>query len=354
MRKIYNLSMMLMFAMVLASVTVYAQPAELVARYTFDEISGTVAADATGNGYDGIVSCDTCWGEGTIGGALAFWGTESVTLPADAMGMTSYDGSVAFWMKSFDNIDEINTMFWAGDNLTGGGFGNVEDTENELHIHLEAPAEVWIGGECSYFVIAEPNTFIHSDPAKGGNPGVAPVDPILLNDNEWHHIAATWGEGFVSMYIDGVVMWDTTLYNARGYDLTNMFLGQMANESRTFYGMLDDVRIYTGVLIDLDVEDLYNKDFTHVDPVSVDELSLSVFPNPAADNASLRFSSEAGKNVSVKLYSLTGALIGNVYEGISAGGENVIDLNTDDYPTGLYVVEMQIEDRVAHAKFVLQ
>lgn len=355
MKKIYTLSLSLTLALLLLSVMAYGQLPELVARYALDEASGTVAADASGHGFDATVVGTEGWTDGTIDGAFAFDGATHITLPADVMGMTSNDGSVAFWMNSDGVLDDINTMFWGGDNTTGGGFGNAEDTENELHVHLEGgPNEAWEGGECSFFVIAEPNTFVHSDVAKGNPPGNAPVDPLLLGDGEWHHIAATWGEGYVALFIDGAVMWDTTLYNPRAYDLSNMVLGQMVNESRGFFGKLDDVRVYTGVLSSFEVEDLFNKVTTHTDQVLESENDLSIYPNPASSHASLHFSAEAGQHVSVNLYSLAGALVGNVYEGISASGENVIQLPVADYANGLYMVKLQIESKISYAKFVVQ
>lgn len=91
-----------------------------------------------------------------------------------------------------------------------------------------------------------------------------------------------------------------------------------------------------------------------VDQILTDEFNLSVFPNPATDHATVRFSMEAGKEVSVKLYSVTGGLIGNVYKGISAGGENVINLDTEEYVSGLYLLELEVDNKISYSKFVLQ
>jgi hypothetical protein len=351
MKKNYSFGIVMMLAMLFASLMAYAQPAELLARYPFDASEGTAVVDVSGNGFDATLSeCDNCWTEGTIDGAVEFSGFNYVTLPADVMGMTSNDGSVSFWMNAGEPTS-IYTMFWAGDNTTGGGFG----AENELHIHLEQEgADVWAGGECSFFIIADPNIFIHSDPAKGGPPGVPPVDPLVLGDNEWHHIAATWGEGFAALYIDGTVMWDTSVYNPTGYELNNMFLGKMANDSRQYIGKMDDFRIYTGVLSSFDVETLANKDFTSIDERSAGENNLSVYPNPAQDNATIRYTAEGGKHVSVDIYSLTGAHMGNVYNGTTVSGENLVNLKTAHFAAGLYLVKLNIDNQVSHTKFTLK
>lgn len=90
------------------------------------------------------------------------------------------------------------------------------------------------------------------------------------------------------------------------------------------------------------------------DQILTEEFNLSVFPNPVTSNAAVSFSSEAGQNVSLSLYSLTGALIGNVYEGISSAGENVINLPTEGYVSGLYLVKLQIDNKTAFSKFIVK
>ncbi|MBU0579479.1 hypothetical protein KJ628_05955, partial [Patescibacteria group bacterium] len=48
--------------------------ADLVAHWRFDEGSGTIAADVSGNGNDGTLRGDPRWVAGVIGGALEFDG----------------------------------------------------------------------------------------------------------------------------------------------------------------------------------------------------------------------------------------------------------------------------------------
>ena len=146
------------YALVLGLATVAS--ADLLVHYKLDETSGTVAADVSGNGFDGVVNADTNWVAGTIDGALEFTGDTNVTLPGESMELFSDNGSVAFWMKA-DSATGIYTMFWGGDNLTGTGFG----PENEMHVHIESAVEdIWAGGELSFFAIADPSAHIYSDP----------------------------------------------------------------------------------------------------------------------------------------------------------------------------------------------
>ncbi len=231
---------------VLVSGLAVSASADLVVHYRLDETGGTIAADSSGNGFDGTINGSTTWVTGIIGGALQLPGSCNVTLPADRMGLTSDIGSVAFWMNA-DVPSGINTMFWAGDNTTGTGFG----PENEMHVHLESANDFWSGGELSFFAFASPSIHIHSDPTKGAA-GTTPVNPILLGDLQWHHVAATWGDGYARIYIDGDLISEAA-YTSSGYDLTHIYLGQMAAANRTYVGKLDDVQIYDNALTEAEV-----------------------------------------------------------------------------------------------------
>lgn len=355
MKKIYSLGIILILTLILGSATVYSQT--LIAHYKFDEGSGTVATDASGNNNNGTIIGTANWVSGEIDGALQFTGTESVALPADFMGMTSDQGSVAFWLIAGANT-EINTIFWAGDTELGNGFG----ADNELHVHFESTvADIWTGGELGFWALGDPKVHIFSDPEKGsGGAGTVPINPVLVNDSVWHHIAATWGDGNLKIYIDGVgIMLDS--YTSTNFPLNFMLLGKMAGrENRTLRGSLDDVRVYDGVIDAFTVEDLFNKVGDVVDPgvgfeqLSAADINLAVYPNPASSDASVKFTTEAGKNVSVKMYNVTGAVVGNVYNGITNAGNNKIQLNTANQPRGMYIVELKIGNKTARTKLQIR
>ena len=245
--------------------------AELVAHYMLDETEGNIAFDSSGNGFDGTIEIgEPNWVLGLMGGAMEFDGENNVVLPAGDMGMTSEVGSVAFWFNYPDqDVVGIKTIWWGGDNITGGGFG----TENEMHIMIEQPGtDVWLGGEFGFFSWNTPNCHCHSDPEKADAtlPGTPPVNPILVNDGEWHHITGTWSMTTSAqiLYFDGAFVQEG-VYGTVVYPLDNMYLGQMANASRTYDGLLDEVRIYDHAL---SLEEI------HV--IVVGDAHLSWGPNP--------------------------------------------------------------------------
>jgi len=91
-----------------------------------------------------------------------------------------------------------------------------------------------------------------------------------------------------------------------------------------------------------------------VDQVLTEEFDLSVYPNPARDQAVVRFSAEPGKSMSLDLFSISGALAGNLHTGVTVDGENVVSLNTAGYGPGLYFVELQVGNKISYEKLVLK
>ncbi|MDH7600464.1 MAG: LamG domain-containing protein, partial [Sedimentisphaerales bacterium] len=213
----------------------------LVVHLKLDETSGNIAPNSSGNGHDGTLEGNTQWAlGGKYTGALQFAGSGAVVLPGSAMGMKSGEGSFACWINTGTPAG-INTIFWAGDNTTGGGFG----PENEMTVHIEAAGTYWRGGELSFY---SPNAFIHSDPEKGAAAS-APVNPVLVSDNQWHHVAAVWSsqENKAQLFIDGKLI-SQAAYGPSDFELSYMYLGRMANSTRYYTGLLDDVQIYSHAL----------------------------------------------------------------------------------------------------------
>lgn len=334
-----------------------ALSADLLVHYNFDETSGTVATDASGNGFDGTIEGTASWVEGYVGGALEFFGTENVTLPADVMGLTSTIGSVTFWMNA-DVPTRIYTIFWGGDNTTGGGFG----PENEMHIHLEqAQADIWSGGELSFWAAANPNTFLFSDPDKGTNPATPPVNPIIMTDNQWHHVAATWGDGTVKLFIDGLLN-NQAEYVSTDYVLSHIFLGRMGGGGRRYAGKLDDVRIYSNALTDEEVYNIFENPGTDVNdrPVATaQEFVLNQnYPNPFNPSTSISYQLMRYSDVRLDIFNQRGQLVRTLVQGQQAAGSHSVQWDGLDYSgqpvsSGVYMYRLQAEHQMLTRKLML-
>jgi len=240
--------------------------AQLLARYKFDETSGTIAVDSSIKGNDAAIEKidengaggDPNWVGGWIDGALSFDGNLDVNLPAENMGLRSDSGTVALWVNILDvaSTGTINTLWWGGD-ASGSGFG----PENEMHIHIEIPVgDIWLGGEFGFYLRGDPNNVhLHSDPNKGDTPANEPNSPNLVDDGQWHHIVGTWGndDGNAKLYFDGSLLHEIPYdWTNISYPLNTIVLGCMGGGGRPYYGLLDDVQIYGRALTEQEIQDV--------------------------------------------------------------------------------------------------
>ncbi len=73
-----KLIVVIYFVLILGLVLTSTAKSDLIGLWRFDETSGTIAHDASGNGHDGTIMGDPKWGAGKIGGGLEFDGTDDV------------------------------------------------------------------------------------------------------------------------------------------------------------------------------------------------------------------------------------------------------------------------------------
>jgi hypothetical protein len=290
---------------------------------------------------------------------MEFFANENVTLPAEVMELTSYVGSVVFWMYS-DVPTGIYTMWWGGDNLTGTGFG----PENEMHIHLEsAVSNIWIGGELSFFAWADPNVHLHSDPAKGGAdaPGNVPVSPILLGDLQWHQVAGTWDGGSMKLYIDGLLVMEWP-YVPLVYDLSHIFLGQMASGNRRYMGKLDEVRIYSDAITDIEIYNLFEDPSVHVDHNPAEKPQAFAlhqnYPNPFNPATSITYELNTPDHVQLNIYNTSGERVASLVDEFQTAGSYSLEWKAADQAgrplmSGLYLAKLSTGKQVKTIRMLL-
>ena len=145
--------------------------ASLVAHWEFDESSGSLAHDISGNGNDGTLRGDPRWVTGKKGGAIQLDG-DGDYVDVGSVGISGVDQrTLAGWAKaSTTNIPSWTSVFgFTPDGDTDGTYFDIEVDEAGNYV-------VYVGGWESIFI---------------------PVD------TQWHHFAATYnGEGG-SWYLDG-------------------------------------------------------------------------------------------------------------------------------------------------------
>ena len=195
-----------------------------VVNYNFDEGSGTIATDRSGNGNDGILNNGPTWVSGKVGtGALSFDGVDDyVSIPSTATSGVSKFG-MEFWVKTTEA--DTGAIFWQRPTLVGqatsspssGDFGI---TTNKGYIGFWTGLNS--GGDNSYLSTT-----------------------TKINDNLWHFIRVINDGAQATLYVDGAVQ--GTLATGLSLNSTEFWIGGLnSTESPGHYhgGTIDEFRFY--------------------------------------------------------------------------------------------------------------
>jgi type II secretory pathway pseudopilin PulG len=223
--------------------------AGLIGHWKFDESTGMIAYDSSGNSAGGSFSTtsvptrltsSSCYANGCV----AFNdNTQYITSPAVPYG---HDVSFSLWFLSASSSQDLNNWnYWVQSYYGANGieFGT------------------WGNG----IVFKDNGASIEVD---GGS---------VPNDNLWHHAVGVIGGSNMQVWLDGELKGATSLYPAnvaRSSFSFNDIGGSHVNNTRGWYGSLDDVRIYNRALSASEISLLYKNQsysrYFYVDNVSRD------------------------------------------------------------------------------------
>ena len=83
--------------------------------------------------------------------------------------------------------------------------------------------------------------------------------------------------------------------------------------------------------------------------------NINLFPNPSKDLSYLQIKSESTlpRNVNVSLVNSEGVQIAKIFNGILSGSDNMIDLNLSGMPSGLYILNVIIDNIQYNKKLII-
>jgi len=203
----------------------------LLAYWTFDEGSGSIADDYSGNGNTGtIVLGSGGWTRGMVNGALSFDGSATqVTVPNSSSLNPNNGITIAAW---------VNANNWYNTpRIVEKGFS---DNQYALFLNSSGSLEFLLAGVTNGILAASP-------PSAGA----------------WHHLAGTYDGSLMSLYIDGQLATQQVASGALSITGDPLAIGNKPGSSTPFdffYGILDDVRVYCGALPPAQIAQLYNID----------------------------------------------------------------------------------------------
>ncbi|HKW30231.1 MAG TPA: LamG-like jellyroll fold domain-containing protein, partial [Verrucomicrobiae bacterium] len=219
----------------------FTVPTDEIGHWPLDATSGTVAVDATGDGYDGTVSGATWNPNGKVNGCLSFNGLNNDVQIADPVGD---DFSIVFWVKTTQTTGGTGQWY----NGTGLVDGNYSGVANDFGTAL-------LGSQLAFGV---------------GNPDTTILSTSPINDGNWHQCVATrvQATGVINLYVDGNLQatgtGNTNALNASSF----LTFGQIESGGGYFNGNLDEVEIFNRALGNHEVAALYsNGAFPQTTPV---------------------------------------------------------------------------------------
>ncbi|MEV6342837.1 family 43 glycosylhydrolase [Actinoplanes sp. NPDC051851] len=248
--------------------------AGLRVRYDFDETSGTVAEDSSGNGLDGTYVNSPSFGTGVSGGSVTLSGGSSssttapyVTIPNGVLrGATG--ATVSFWAKWTASTTVNQWVYGLGPDSTEYLFTSPRN-----------------GGSVLYSAITS-----GSWSAESKLPGSEP-----LTGGSWQHVAVTVDDatGTAAMYLNGVKIASATGVTVKAadlYDASKSYSGYIGKSLYAadpyFAGEVDDFRIYNTALDAGEILELAGKG-TSVAAVSLAELKVPAIIDDASGTIKL-------------------------------------------------------------------
>jgi uncharacterized protein (TIGR03437 family) len=199
-------------------------PSGLVAQYRFDEGSGTVAVDSSGNGNHGTISNGAWRSAGRYGSALWFNGSTSRVNIPDAPSLDLTTGmTFEAWIRP-SSLSSYRTVVMKEQpgGLVYALFANTDSNRPS--------ANIYVGQETD---------------TRG---------PRKLKLNSWSHLAATYDGKVLRLYVNGTQVSSRALAGSVATSAGALRIGGNAVWGEYFSGMIDEVRIYNRALTGSEIQ----------------------------------------------------------------------------------------------------
>ncbi len=244
----------------------------LVGKWSFDEATGTIAYDMSGNGNNGTMynnptrTTSTC----AIGYCLNFNGSNTYIQITDTSYIKPALISVSAWFNTTDKTISQRVV-----SKTESGSFQISLNENSACGNSTLCFLVYISGT-------------------GYKAATIPISSI--SNSTWYHVVGTYDGSVVRLYLNGTLISSTSQSGSIGYSTTPLCVGSESTSGSCiggtyFSGKIDDVRIYNRALSATEIKNLYESKsfsvFFHVENVcrSNDASSTITDTEPCQDGS---------------------------------------------------------------------
>ena len=202
----------------LAQAALAQNPPGLVSAYSFNEGTGTVLNDVSGNSNNGTISNATWSASGKYGSALSFNGSTS---RVDILDSASLDLTTGLTMEAWVRPTTLSAwrtvlMKEQTGGLVYGLYANSDTNRPSAHVILGA---------------------------ENDTRGTA-----KLAVNTWTHLAATYDGSVLRLYVNGMQVSTRTLGGSILTSTSPLRIGGNSIWGEYFAGLIDEVRIYNRAL----------------------------------------------------------------------------------------------------------
>jgi alpha-L-arabinofuranosidase len=223
-----------------------ATGATLIGHWTFDEGSGTVAADSSGGGHPLTLQNGASWGPGVVGpSALSVNGNQQYAAAAGSVIDTTQSFTVSAWVN-LNNTNGYQTFVSQDGSQVSGFYLQLRgDTHRFAFTHLA-----------------------YDSPSALGT--IASAGSIIPQPGEWYLITGVYdaAKSTISIYVNGALQ--QTQSFSGSWQASGPFAvgrGKFAGNPTDYVsGRIDDVRVYSGVLAGSAIKQLAGPGTLTVDP----------------------------------------------------------------------------------------
>jgi len=179
----------------------------------------------------------------------------------------------------------------------------------------------------------------------------------------WNHVAATIdaANGTAQIYYNGEDVTENSAIVANFQTTENVTIGSMSGPDWYLTGMIDDVRIYQGLLTIDEILDAMDSPETGIHQnveTIVKEFDLQVYPNPFNPQTTISFNITKAQTLKLDIVNIRGECVRSMaVEADSPGRYRIVWTGRDHFgqpvPGGIYICRLRGNDFMQTRKMVL-
>jgi hypothetical protein len=301
---------------------------QMVARWSFDEDSGSVVQDIGPFINPGSFASFTQNPRvvGYLGGAINFNGQQGyIRVP--------HNGSIDFGKESF------SVSYWLKVGTLSGVSMYIVHKGSTVRDTVTGTSGKWFGFEIKN------NSFrwnVDDDVVKT-TASIATIDTLLKT--QWNHIVGLRDSTTKQMrlYVNGVLrstQVDATGDISENEDLT---IGSATAATAILAGTADDLRFYNYALSDGEIQTLANQPSTGIEYRSIVPTQFGLeqnYPNPFNPTTVISYQLSASSSVDLRVYDILGREVASLVHGMQVAGKYTVSFDASRLSSGMYIYRL--------------